>query len=179
MSRAGQVRTRRSVLALGVGAVGLVALPAPARADVVTVGRLSFTVPAEVRAAAPDPALGYGWQWHGRSGAGPVPPTVVLARADLPAGDAGEVLGLLLAGSAAGLLAGLQVDGRRRRAMPGGGDQSRYALRYAVRRDLAYHGQLLVAARPAAPGALLVVLGDDQLTAGTVDAVLESARWLS
>ena len=89
------------------------------------------------------------------------------------AGWAGTV-----AGSAAGLLPGLQLTGRRTRSMPGGGEQTRLDLSYLVRSDLRYQGTLLVATRAEPPSALVAVLGDEQLTAGTVDAVLNSARWL-
>jgi hypothetical protein len=50
---------------------------------------------------------------------------------------------------------------------------------YAASRGRTYHGTLLLATRPAPPSGLLVVLGDDTLTAGTMDGVLDSARWMS
>lgn len=171
--------TRRSALALGLAAASTVWLPRTAGAAPITVGDLTFTVPAEIDAVPPDDALGRNWQWQGQtSSSGSLPATAVLARADLASTDPEEVLGLVLAGSAAGFLPGLSLTGRRTRPMPGGGDQARINLAYAARSDLAYHGTLLIATREQAPSALLVVLGDDQLTAGTIDGVLESARWL-
>lgn len=172
--------TRRSVLALGVAAVGLGTRSSPVHAAEVAVGDLSFVVPAMVRAAPAETFLGPRWQWQGRAAGPPtVPRTVVLARADLPGVDAEEILGLVLAGSAAGWLANLRLSGRRTRSMPGGGDQTRVAIAYSAGPDLRYFGELLIATRPAPPSALLVVLGDDSLTAGTIDGVLDSARWRS
>jgi hypothetical protein len=50
---------------------------------------------------------------------------------------------------------------------------------YAASRGRIYHGTLMIATRPEPPGGLLVVLGDDTLTAGTMNGVLDSARWVS
>jgi hypothetical protein len=169
---------RRSVLLIGVAALGGMAWPAPAGANVVSVGDLSFTVPPTISPSPPTDDLGEAWQWQGRTpGSSTLPATVVLARADVAATDPEEVLGLVLAGSVSGLLADLQLTSRRSRPMPGGGDQTRVGLQYTAGQDLAYHGELLIATRQAPPAGLLVVLGDDQLTAGTIDSVLESARW--
>ncbi len=107
------------------------------------------------------------------------PSAVLLARADLPSVEPEEVIALLLAGSATGRLPQLEWGARRDRAMPGGGDQTRIDVRYSVSRRLTYHGAILVATRPQPPAGVLVVLGDDTLTAGTVDALLDSARWRS
>jgi hypothetical protein len=104
---------------------------------------------------------------------------VVLARADLASTAPGEILGLLLASSVTGLMPGLEIGGSRTRAFPGGGDQTRLEVSYAASRGGAYHGTLLVATRPEPPAGLLVVLGDDTLTAGTMNGVLDSARWVS
>jgi hypothetical protein len=104
---------------------------------------------------------------------------LVLARADLASTDAGEVLGLVLSGSAAGMLPELRLSNRRTRPMPGSGDQTRLSLQYSPGPGLTYHGEILIAARPARPAALLVVLGDEELTAATADSILESARWRS
>lgn len=177
--RTGRAWTRRSALTLGLAALGTTLLPVTAGAAAITVGDLTFTVPTTIGATTPDDALGRNWQWQGRTpGPGPLPATAVLARADLASTDPEEILGLVLAGSAAGLLPGLILTGRRSRPMPGGGEQTRVNLAYAARSDLTYHGTLLIATREEAPSALLAVLGDDQLTAGTIDTVLESARWL-
>jgi hypothetical protein len=174
--------TRRSVLALGVASAGLLLARTPAQGAPVTVGDLSFTVPETVRpvpAAGPD-AFGVGWQWRGRG----EPPTadgraapVVLARADLASIDPQEILGLLLANAAAGSLPGLELGDRRVRSMPGGGDQTRVDLAYAVARAVPFHGTMLIATREEPPAAVLVVVGSDALTAGTIDGVLDSARW--
>lgn len=176
-----RIWTRRATLILGLTVAGGVALARPAGAAEVTVGDLAFTVPSTITPGPPDAAGTYGphWQWLGQTpGPKADPATLVLARADLPGTDPEELTGLVLAGSAAGLLPSLQLTGRRTRSMPGGGAQTRLDLSYLVRSDLTYHGTLLVATREKPPSALLVVLGDDQLTAGTVDAVLDSARWL-
>ena len=175
----GRPWTRRSALALGLAALGTALLPVSAGAAEISVGNLAFTVPPDIGPVTPNETLGRNWQWQGATpAAGPVPATVVLARADLASTEPEEILGLVLAGSAAGLLPGLSLTGRRTRPMPGGGEQTRVNLAYAARSDLAYHGTLLIATRDEAPSALLAVLGDDQLTAGTIDTVLDSARWL-
>ena len=147
----------------------------------VRVGDLSFEVPETIRPTAPGRALGQGWQWCGVQDGGPAdrPATVVLARADLASTAPEEILGLLLASSVTGLMPGLEIGGARTRAMPGGGDQTRLEVSYAASRGRSYHGTLLVATRPKPPGGLLVVLGDDTLTAGTMNGVLDSARWVS
>ena len=173
--------TRRSVLALGAGSAALLLGSTPARGVSVTVGGLSFAVPEEITAVAADSSLGQGWQWLGRldQPAAGRAATVVLARADIASSDPQEVIGLLLASSIAGFLPDLQLGARRLRSMPGGGDQTRIDLRYLAGRDLPFHGTILIATRPEPPAAALVMVGDDNLTAGTIDGVLDSARWLS
>jgi hypothetical protein len=174
--------TRRSVLALGLGSAALVLADTPARSLTVTVGGLSFVVPEAIRSVPPDPSLGRDWQWLGRLDQ-PSPnrraKSVVLARADLASIDPQEVIGLLLANSTAGLMPGLRLGARRVKPMPGGGDQTRIDVRYLASRSVPFHGTMLVATRPEPPAAVLVVVGDDDLTAGTIDGVLDSARWLS
>jgi hypothetical protein len=173
--------TRRSVLALGVGSAALMLGSTPARGLTVSVGGLSFVVPETIRPVPADHSLGRDWQWMGRldqSSAGRAA-TVVLARADIASIDPQEVIGLLLASSTAGLIPGLQLGARRVRSMPGGGDQTRIDVRYLAGRSLPFHGTVLVATRPEPPAAALVMVGDDDLTAGTIDGVLDSARWLS
>jgi hypothetical protein len=108
-----------------------------------------------------------------------VPSTLVLARADLAATDAGEVLGLVLSGSAAGMLPDLRLSNRRTRPMPSSGDQTRLSLQYSPGPGVTYHGEILIAVRPVRLAGLLVVLGDEELTAATADSILESARWRS
>jgi hypothetical protein len=181
-------RSRRLVLALCLLAITAIGHPTTAAAAPITVGDLSFTVPDTIQgvptpSAGPGPpgqvSLGEGWQWAGQaSGAAALPSTVVLARADLAATDAGEVLGLVLAGSAAGMLPDLKLTNRRVRPMPGG-EQTRVGLQYSAGPGVTYHGEILIAIRPQPPASLLVVLGDDELTAATVDSILESARWRS
>ena len=171
---------RRSVLVLGLSAVALLVTHRDASATAVTVGGLSFEVPETIRSTAPGTAMGQGWQWCGVSaGSADRPATVVLARADLASTEPEEILGLLLASSSTGLMPDLVIGGTRTRAMPGGGDQTRMEVSYAAGRRRTYHGTLLVATRPEPPGGLLVVLGDDTLTAGTMNGVLDSARWVS
>jgi hypothetical protein len=171
---------RRSVLVLGLSAVGLLLTRTAALATAVTVGGLSFEVPETIRPTVPRTAMGQGWQWCGvYAGSADRPATLVLARADLASTEPEEILGLLLASSTTGLMPGLQIGGSRRRAMPGGGDQTRMEVSYAASRGRIYHGALMIATRPEPPGGLLVVLGDDTLTAGTMNGVLDSARWVS
>ncbi len=173
--------TRRSVLALGAASAGLLLARTPAAGVPITVGELSFTVPDTVRPMG-GTVLGLGWQWRGR-GESPTgddrAAPVVLARADIASIDPQEIVGLLLANAAAGSLPGLELGARRVRSMPGGGDQTRIDLAYAVARSLPFHGTLLIATRPEPPAAVLVVLGSEALTAGTIDGVLDSARWRS
>lgn len=172
--------SRRAALVLGLAATGVVIGVRPAMADAVTVGSLLVEIPTSLMAVPPDDTLGQQWQWVGRD-RGPTtrPAALVLARADLPATDAEELLGLVLAGSAGGLLPDLVLSNRRLRSMPGGGDQVRHDLEYAAGGGGAYHGVLLIATREQPPSALLVVVGDGSLTAGTIDEVLDSARWRS
>ena len=179
--------TRRLVFALSMLAIAAGTHPTTAAAQSVSVGDLLFTVPVTILPTGPGSStesgglrLGQGWQWAGRTaGATPLPSTLVLARADLAATDAGEVLGLVLSGSAAGMLPDLRLSNRRTRPMPGSGDQTRLSLQYSPGPGVTYHGEILIAARPARPAALLVVLGDEELTAATADSILESARWRS
>lgn len=176
--------TRRSALVLGLSAVGLCLAVDPAPADVrpVSLGDLTFDVPTDVRPAAQLPGITRPWAWQGTASVSPgaPPSTIVLARADLASTDAEEVLGLLLAGTVGGQLPGLVTQPRRTRALVGGrGEQLRVDLSYAAASDLTYRGTVLIATRPARPAAVLVVLGDDSLTAGAVSAVLDSLRWTS
>ena len=174
--------SRRSLLALGAASAGLLLARTPAQSAPITVGDLSFAVPDTVRpvSAAGMDAFGLGWEWRGRgeppSADGRAAP-VVLARADLASTDPQEILALLLANAAAGSLPGLELGDRRVRSMPGGGDQTRIDLAYAVARALPFHGTMLIATREQPPAAVLVMIGSDALTAGTIDGVLDSARW--
>ncbi len=176
--------TRRSVLALGAASASLLLMRTPAQGAPITVGDLSFTVPDTVRPVPPagSTSLGLGWQWRGRGDSptsdGRAAP-VVLARADLASIDTQEIVGLLLANAVAGSLPGLELGPRRVRSMPGGGDQTRIDLAYAAARALPFHGTMLIATRPEPPAAVLVVVGSEALTAGTIDGVLDSARWRS
>jgi hypothetical protein len=170
----------RSVLVLAVSALSFATIATPAGAAAVTVDQLIFTVPLDVSRTLPEASLGSGWQWLGRSSGGKrAASTVVLARADLQVSDPDEILGLVLAGSAAGVLPDLRIGDSRTTAMPGEGVETRVNLTYVPEAGVTYHGALLMATRGSGPAALLVVLGDDQLTAGTIDAVLGSARWAS
>ena len=172
------------MLALGAGSAALLLTRTPAEGVPVAVGELSFTVPDTVRPVPPAvrSVLGVGWQWRGRGESpdadGRAAP-VVLARADLASIDPQEILSLLLASAAAGSLPGLELGARRVRSMPGGGDQTRIDLAYAVARSLPFHGTMLIATRPEPPAAVLVMVGSNALTAGTIDGVLDSARWRS
>ncbi len=179
---AGRRWTRRSVLALAAASAGLLLARTPAEGAVISVGELSFTVPDTIRPVPPAGAtsLGRGWQWSGRgepSGPDDRTAPVVLARADLASVDPQEITGLLLANAAAGLLPGLELGSNRVRSMPGGGEQTRIDLAYAVASSLPFHGTMLIATRPQPPAAVLVMVGGDALTAGTIDGVLGSARW--
>lgn len=170
---------RPARLAAVAAALLLVTTAGPARAATtpVTVGALAFDLPAGLTPAPHPAAYGSGWQWAASSGPGALPSDLVLARADLAADDADEVLGLVLAGSAAGLLPGLALQPSRVRDMPGGGQETRFEVSYTAAPELPYHGALLVGTRPGRSAALLAVLGDDSLTAGDIDGVLGSARW--
>ena len=169
--------SRRSALTLGLTALVVLTCPPGAEAADVTVGDLTFVVPGTVASASVPTVYGDGWQWAGGSGPGPLPGVLVLARSDLDSADAAETLGLLLAGSAGGLLPRVAIQPLPERTMPGGGQQTRVDVSYAVGVDRSYHGTLLIAVRNGRPTALLAVLGDDTLTAGAIDAVLSSARW--
>lgn len=176
--------SRRAALGLGLGLVAAAGLPHRAEAGLVSVGELQFTTPPTITppgtmtAPGTVPVVGAGWQWVGQSGStGGVPATVVLARNDLAATDATEVLGLLLAGSVNGLLPDLALQPSRSRAMPGGGEQTRVDVAYTVATQVTYHGTVLIATRERTPAGLLAVLGIDALTAGGIEGILSSARW--
>lgn len=176
--------TRRSALALGLSAVGtgLVVHRAPADVSSVTLGEVTFDVPSTVQPSPEVPGVTRDWGWQGMATTGPgtAPSTVVLARADLHTTDPEEVLGLLLAGAADGQLPDLVTQPRRARSLGGRqGDQVRIDLSYQASQRRRYRGTLLVATRARPPAAVLVVLGDDTLTAGTVSGVLDSLRWTS
>ncbi len=173
--------SRRAFLGLGLGSVGalLAGASAAAAPATVTVGGLALEVPADVQALpAGDRLGGPSWSWRGRrtatSGA-----FLVLARADLASADAEEVVGWLLASGLVGSLPGLATQSRRSRTTPGGGDQARLDVAYEVATDVRWSGTLLVATRPTGPAGVVLVLGDDRLTAGEVAAVLDSVRWVS
>lgn len=176
--------TRRAVLALGLGSLGavLVGGSAAAAPTTVTVGDLAFDVPAEVSPAPASTALGGpSWAWRGQRNAASGA-FVVLARADLASTDAEEVVGWLLAAGLVGALPGLTTQSRRTRTTPGGGEQARLDVAYA--RDTGgtgggYQGTLLVATRSTGPAGVVLVLGDDRLTAGEVASVLDSVRWVA
>jgi hypothetical protein len=87
-----------------------------------------------------------------------------------------EVLGLLLASTASGLLPGLRVAGRRSRVVEGG-EQTRIAVSYALDRNRRYAGELLIASRADGPSGLVVVLGDGTVPTSFLTGVLGSVRW--
>jgi hypothetical protein len=171
---------RRSALALGLGlgaAVGLGLRPRPAQAAEVTVGDLVLTVPTSVVPAADDD-LGRNWQWQGRTDDGQIRPRgVVLARADLHTDEPVEVLGLLLASTASGQLPAIRLTGRRHRTQPGGEEQTRIGLSYAVAEDRRYEGELAISPRTDAPSGLVIALTDGTLPTSFLVGVLDSIRW--
>lgn len=178
MSDRSRTLTRRTALAIGLAAAAAVTVGSRvARASEVTVGDLVLEVPAAVVPADSGDGLGRGWQWRGRTDDGQIVPRgVVLARADLDTAEPVEVLGLLLSGTAAGLLPGIQLTGRRSGPVPGTG-QTRVAVSYALDSTRRYSGELLIAARPDAPSGLVVVLGDGTVPSSFVAGVLDSVRW--
>ena len=174
------VISRRAAIAVGLAAAaGLTLRPRSAQAGEITVGDLAFEVPADVVPADPGDQLGGNWQWHGRTDDNELRPRgVVLARADLDTAEPVEVLGLLLASTASGLLPQIKLSGRRSRVVDGN-EQTRIALSYALGPDRRYGGELLIASRADAPSGLVVVLGDDTMPTSFLDGVLGSVRWRS
>ena len=170
--------SRRTALALGlVAAAGLAVPVRRAEAAEITVGDLRLEVPPDVVPADPTDPFGRNWQWRGRTDDSQLSPRgIVLARADLATSEPVEVLGLLLAGTASGLLPQLQLSGRRSRVVDAS-EQTRIGLSYATERGRRYAGELLIAARTEAPSGLVVVLGDDSLPTSFVSGVLGSVRW--
>lgn len=179
-ARGTRILSRRAALVAGVTvAAGLTVRSRPARAAEITVGDLVLTVPAGVVPADPGDALGRSWQWRGRTDDSQISPRgVVLARADLETAEPVEVLGLLLASTAAGLLPDVRLASRRSR-MVQGGQQTRYALSYALDRTRRYGGELVIAARPEGTSGLVVVLGDATVPTSFFADVLDSVRWRS
>lgn len=171
--------TRRSALTLAFGATAALALGSiRAGAAEVGVGDLVLTVPEDVVPAAAGEQLGRNWQWRGRTDDSQLRPRgVVLARADLSTDDPVEILGLLLASTASGLLPAIQLTGRRGRAQPGGDEQTRIGLSYAISDDRRYEGELAISPRRDAPSGLVVALTDGTLSTSFVTGVLDSIRW--
>ena len=164
---------RRAVLA-GAGLAALVVLLPNGRSAAAStrIGDLELDVPADLR-EQPAESHGIGWQWAAARGT----TALVLARADLASTSTSEILGLLLAGAIGGGLPDMRLGEVADRAMTGG-RQTRIEVSYgyadpATRR----HGVLLIATRPVPPAAVVAVLGDQTLTAGTIDTVLDSVRW--
>ena len=178
MTLPSSIISRRAAIAVGVAAAaGLTLRSRPALAGEITVGDLAFEVPADVVPADPGDRLGRSWQWSGRTDDSQLRPRgVVLARADLDTAEPVEVLGLLLASTASGLLPQIELSGRRSRVVDGS-EQTRIALSYALGADRRYGGELLIASRSDAPSGLVVVLGDDTVPTSFLDGVLGSVRW--
>lgn len=172
--------SRRAALAAGLAvAVGVTGRARPARAAEITVGDLVLAIPAGVVPADPGDPLGRSWQWRGRTDDSQISPRgVVLARADLETAEPLEVIGLLLASTAAGLLPDVRLASRRSRLVDGG-QQTRFALSYALDRTRRYGGELVIAARPEGTSGLVVVLGDATVPTSFVTDVLDSVRWRS
>ena len=175
-----RVLTRRAALIAGVAvALGSTLPPRPAQADEITVGDLVFEVPTGVVPADPGDPLGRNWQWRGRTDDSQISPRgVVLARSDLATAEPVEVLGLLLASTAAGLLPDVQLASRRGRVVQGS-QQTRFAVAYALDRTRRYGGELVIAARPDGTSGLVVVLGDGTVPTSFFADVLDSVRWRS
>lgn len=173
--------TRRAALALGLGAtIGLTVAARPAEAVEVTVGDLVLTVPDGVMPAPADDDLGSHWQWRGRTDDGQLRPRgIVLARADLATDDPVEVLGLLLASTAPGLLPSIRLTGRRNRAQPGGHEQTRIGLSYAIAENRRYEGELAISPRTDGASGLVVALTDGTMPTSFLLGVLDSVRWRS
>lgn len=173
--------TRRAALALGLGAtMGLAVASRPAAAAEVTVGDLVLTVPDTVTPAPAEEDLGSHWQWRGRTDDGQLRPRgVVLARADLATDDPVEVLGLLLASTAPGLLPAISLTGRRSRTQPGGDRQTRIGLSYAIAPSRRYEGELAISPRTGRTSGLVVALTDGTLPMSFLLGVLDSVRWRS
>ena len=173
-----RVLTRRAALAAGVAvAVGSALRARPAQAGQITVGDLVLEVPAGVVPADAGDPLGRNWQWRGRTDDSQISPRgVVLARADLTTSEPVEVLGLLLASTAAGLLPDVKLASRRSRVVQGS-QQTRFALSYALDRTRRYGGELVIAERPDATSGLVVVLGDGTVATSFFADVLDSVRW--
>lgn len=171
--------SRRAVLGLGLGGVALLAGSTSASATSVIVDQITFEVPNGFRAAPAGVQLGQDWQWSavrdGRSDGRPA--AVILARSDVDSTTSDEIFGLLLAPSMTGTTPELELGSTRTRAMPGG-SAARLDVTYAASRGFRYHGAVLAVTRPKLSAAVIVVLGDDTLTAGTIDGVLGSTRWL-
>lgn len=173
--------TRRTALALGLAAAaGLTVRSRSAVAAEISVGDLLLAVPETVVSISTSTGLGRDWQWQGRTDDSQLRPAgIVLARADLKTSEPVEVLGLLLAPTATGLLPDILLTGRRSHSTPGGLDQTRVGLSYAIGPKHRYEGELLIAPRIDRPSGLVVTLTDGSLPASFRTEVLDSVRWRS
>ena len=173
--------SRRGALALGLTAVvALCGVSLPAQAAEIRVGDLGFEVPEDVVPADRADRLGHHWQWQGRTQDNQARPRgVVLARADLATDDPVEVLGLLLASTAAGLLPDLRLSGRRSRTPPGGDEQTRVGISYAITQDHRYGGELAICPRSGGTTGVVVALTDGTLSTSFATGILDSIRWRS
>ena len=104
---------------------------------------------------------------------------MVLARADIASIDPQEFWGCCSPARSQRSLPGLELGARRVRSMPGGGDQTRIDLATLAARDAAVPRHDAGCDPAGAAGGGAGVVGDDGLTAGTIDGVLDSARWRS
>ncbi|QDP96625.1 hypothetical protein FOE78_12515 [Microlunatus elymi] len=167
---------RRALLAAAgvISAGALLASSARAQADTVRAGRLSFTPPDGVQSVPPAD----GWQWQGERPGSPAPAVIVLARGDLTPAAPDELLNLLIAPAAAGRLPDLRLDDRRT-VSEDNGDQLRQSFSYTPTRGVSYSGTALFTSGPDHSGILLIAGSSAVLTAGRVDQLLDSARWVS
>lgn len=165
---------RRTLLAGTAAAAALLAGSTPARAADARAGDLSFRVPSAVLAKTPAPP----WQWYGEQPGGSGPVASVSARGDLQGASPQELQTALFAPQLTGHLPGLEFDTAQLSSLADT-VQLRQPFSYQASPGVRHTGVALMMSQAERAG-LLVVVGDSRVvTAGMVDGILGSARFIS
>jgi hypothetical protein len=169
------VLTRRTLLAVAlVGVLG--ARQDTAAAAQVRAGALVFDVPPGVLQTEASP-WGRQWQYSGVAGDPLRPSIAVAARGDLALASAREGLALVLAAPAAGALPRFRLTDVVERRVDGAATAVSGTVRYVASNGARLTGALLsAAAADDGAGGVLLVVGDEALTAAVTRTFLASVR---